>query len=149
MTCVFINVLNSVSIFITNFFILKCLVDWLSLFLGFSLPLSIGSSSSAFSFYFLCVCEFRWHIYCGLSVFVWEYPYVDSMCLVSVVWSLDSIWTPVTSFLARICWPLSLWERVWLVLEELNPAQDVRWDFSAQRLLQPCQGYGSTPKLLE
>ena len=74
--------------------------------------------------FILSVCEFRWNIYCGLRVLVREHPSVDSMYLVSVAWCLDSVWTPVTPFLARICWPLSLWERVWLVLEELDPTRD-------------------------
>lgn len=102
----------------------------------------LGVVPLPFSFSFLCVSEFRWNIYCGLSVFVWEYPYVDSTKGVSGVKSWFDVDTshifPGQDLLATVTL------REWLVLEELN-LPGMWGGTSAQRLLQPCQGYGSTP----
>ena len=44
------------------------------------------------------------------------------------------IWTPIISSL-RVCWPFFPWKGMWLMLENLEPVQDVKWYFlSAPRL---------------
>lgn len=129
------------SLYLENYF---CFIIY---FLqGFSVTLSFESSSSV-HFSFLCLCEFRWKM-CLLwswgSILMWEHPYADCTCPVSLAGGLDLMWVPIASFL-RVCWHLSLWWEVWLLMEELEPAHGMRWDFSGHWMSPPCQGWDLLP----
>ena len=102
----------------------SCSFNWKSFLYPFVLP------------NFICLYEFRRNSYWLWSwrdIFMREPFCVDSVCPVSLVWDLILIWMPVTS-LFRVCWPLSPWKGLWLVLEDLKLMQYRSHDF----LLQGC-----------
>ena len=63
--------------------------------------------------------------------------YVRKLCVSNIfVLGLVLVWT-----LSPVCWHLSPWYRVWLVLGDLKSVQDVRWGFLfALWLLLPYRG---------
>lgn len=68
-------------------------------------------------------------ICCGSNmIFYIRVPRVDFECSLILAWWLLLTWTPIISSL-RVCWPLFPWKGMWLMLENLEPVQDVKWYF--------------------
>ena len=136
MICISIDRLsNSFSVFITS------LLNLGSGRLERSVSLFVLSGDFSCSFnleWFLCffilliflwLYEFRRNSYLLRSwraVFVWQHPCVASVSLIFLVLWLFLVWMPALCFLS-VCWPLSPWEWVWLVVWWPEPVLDVEW----------------------
>ena len=106
----------------------------------------VRSGSSASSFYLYCSDSMSLGetvIYWGpKELFLCVWPCVSFLRLTFLVWGLFLIWMPATSFLS-VCWSLSPWWGVWLLLWLSEPALDVGLCLLfALWLLQPCEGKG-------
>ena len=146
--------LNSFSIFIISF------LNSVSIRLKRSLSLFVLLGDFSWSFNwksFFCsfillifpwLYEFRrnnYLLWLWMAIFMWEHFFVACMGLIFLVQGLFLVWMPASCFLS-VCWMLSSWWGVLLVLWWPQPALDVEQGlFFAIWLSQPFQGQGLLP----
>ena len=76
---------------------------------------------------------------------MWDHLCIACMGLICLVWGLFLVWRHAASFLS-VCWPLSPWEGVWLVLWWPELALDIEWGLLfALWLSLPCEGQSLLP----